>query len=140
MSAPEIPKNIIVAIEKRWPDGVVEKFDQTQSYFEPIRARLEQDLHAQAKAAPDATAEWQSFHEFFLAGHTVAVSKAAPFAVLNVTDEKLRRQIAAVLKKYRIVLLDPSILDLPVDGLSVGEAVLLEEPVRVVDAFFFRAA
>jgi hypothetical protein len=136
MSASEIPKNIITAIEKRWPEGVVEKFDEKQSYFETIRPHLEQDLHATAEAA----SEWQSFQVFFLGGHTVAVSKAAPFAILNVTDEKLRRQIAAVLKKYRIVLLDPSILDLPVDGLSAGEAVLLEEPIRVIDAFFFRTS
>jgi len=155
MSAPEIPKNIITAIEKLWPEGVVEKFDEMQSYFVPIRPRLEQDLRevrgaslGPTEAAPDKTGEWQSFHVFLLvpdgdesqtAGYSLAVSKVAPFAVLNLTAGNLRSQIAAVLKKYRIVLLDQSILDLSVDGLSAGEGILLEEPLRVVDAFFFRA-
>lgn len=145
MNALEIPKNIISAIEKLWPEGIVEKFDETKSYFEPIRPRLEQDLRElrgaslrQSEAAP----EWQSFHGFVLVSGDdecqLAVSKAAPFAVLNLTAGNLRSQVAAVLKKYRIVLLDQSILDLPVDGLSPGEAILLEEPLRVVDAFFFR--
>ena len=153
MSESEIPRNIIAAIERLWPEGVVERFDETQSYFEPIRPRLEQNLRdlrgaslRPAEAAAQVTGEWQSFHVFSIipgddesqTAYALGVSKAAPFAVLNATAGNLRSQIAAVLKKYRIVLLDQSILDLPVDGLSAGEAVLLEEPVRVVDAFFFR--
>ena len=147
MSTPEIPKNIITAIEKLWPEGVVERFDETKSYFEPIRPRLEQDLRDLRGASlrqTESALEWQSFHVFVLiAGDDecqLCISKAAPFAVLNLTAGNLRSQIAAVLKKYRIVLLDQSILDLPVDGLSPGEAVYLEEPVRVVDAFFFRGS
>ena len=146
MSALEIPKNIISAIEKLWPEGTVEKFDETRSYFEPIRPRLEQDLRELRGASlreTEAAPEWRSFHGFVLVSGDdeclLGVSKAAPFAVLNLTAGNLRSQIAAVLKKYRIILLDQSILDLPVDGLSAGEAVLLEEPVRVIGAFFFRA-
>jgi hypothetical protein len=52
--------------------------------------------------------------------------------------ETLRQNIAAVLKKHRIRLLEESILNLPVPELQATEDLFLEQPLRVRDAFFFR--
>ena len=54
----------------------------------------------------------------------------------RVLDE-LRGAIADVLARNGIQVLDDSVLDLPVPGLAPDEAVSLEEPLRVRDAFFF---
>ncbi len=52
--------------------------------------------------------------------------------------EKLRSQIAEVLSKHGIELLESSVLDLPAPKLKAGEEVYLEGPLRIRDAFFFR--
>jgi hypothetical protein len=52
--------------------------------------------------------------------------------------DELRSQIAAVLLKHRIEVLESSVLDLPAPNLEAGEDVYLEGPLRVRDAFFFR--
>jgi len=52
--------------------------------------------------------------------------------------EALRRQIASILAKHRIQVLDKPVLDLRVPGLKAGTDVFLEEPLRVRDIFFFR--
>jgi hypothetical protein len=52
--------------------------------------------------------------------------------------ETLRREIAGILARHRIHVLDQRVLNLSVAGLKVSEDVFLEEPLRVRDAFFFR--
>jgi hypothetical protein len=51
--------------------------------------------------------------------------------------QDLRSNITAILAKYRIQVLDKSILDLRVPSLATSEEVFLEKPLRVRDAFFF---
>ncbi len=50
----------------------------------------------------------------------------------------LRHEIAGILAKHRIHVLDKRVLNLYVAGLKASEEVFLEEPLRVRDAFFFR--
>lgn len=52
--------------------------------------------------------------------------------------EVLRGKIALVLEKHRIQLLDNSVLNLHVPRLKADGDVFLEEPLRVLHAFFFR--
>ena len=39
-----IPKNVAAAIQKAWPDGIVEQFDRDESYFERIHSTLRASL------------------------------------------------------------------------------------------------
>lgn len=52
--------------------------------------------------------------------------------------EALRLEIAKILAKHRIKVLDKAILNLRMPALKASEEVFLEEPLRVQDAFFFR--
>ena len=52
--------------------------------------------------------------------------------------EALGRQLASILAKHGIPVLDKRVLDLQVPGLKVSREVFLEQPLRVQDAFFFR--
>ena len=52
--------------------------------------------------------------------------------------ETLRGQIASVLAKHRINVLDRAVLNLRVPGLKADEDIFVEAPLRVQDAFFFR--
>ena len=52
--------------------------------------------------------------------------------------ETLRGELVSILAKHGIQVLDKRVLDLPVPGLKASEEVFLEEPLRVLDAFFFR--
>lgn len=238
-----VPKSVIAAIEKLWPDGVIEVFDRDESYFRSMREPLERDLRSidgtsllwQTEERENAAAwdddwddeplpedePWCSYHVFFLSprgnefhfedeteridydedtgeelppeacagegwiGCAVGISLAAQFAAIAMdsysqfedgswhppdigscsyseetgqpidTDQhycqtlgeapvrtlhQLRDQIAAVLKKHRIQVLETATFDLPVAGLAACEEVYLEPPVRVRDAFFFRGA
>jgi len=52
--------------------------------------------------------------------------------------EALRVEIASILAKHRLRILDNAVLNLGVPGLKASEDVFLEEPLRVQDTFFFR--
>jgi len=52
--------------------------------------------------------------------------------------EALRVEIASILAKHRLRILDNAVLNLGVPGLKASENVFLEEPLRVQDTFFFR--
>ena len=86
MGTSRIPKDVAVAINECWPDGVVDQFATDESYFHHIRPRLERDLRnvrggsllwqtEEETAAdwdnendePPLSDEWQSYHVFFLA-------------------------------------------------------------------------
>ena len=85
MGTSRIPKDIAVAINECWPDGVVEQFATDESHFHDIRPRLERDLrHVRGGSLLWQTEEetaagwdnenderpprdgWQSYHVFFL--------------------------------------------------------------------------
>jgi hypothetical protein len=59
MARQRIPPDIAAAIEECWPDGVVEQFDTSESYFYDIREDLERDLHR----LPDVALYWQTEEE-----------------------------------------------------------------------------
>jgi len=52
--------------------------------------------------------------------------------------EALRVEIASILAKHRLRILDNAVLNLRVPGLKASEDVFLEEPLRLQDTFFFR--
>ena len=52
--------------------------------------------------------------------------------------ETLRGQIASVLAKHRIKVLDRAVVNLRVPGVEADEDIFVEAPLRVQDAFFFR--
>jgi hypothetical protein len=52
--------------------------------------------------------------------------------------EALGREISSTLAKHGIQVLDQRVLELPIPGLKASEEVFLQEPLRVLDAFFFR--
>ena len=52
--------------------------------------------------------------------------------------EILHQEIVSIMASHRIPVLDESVLDLPVKGLSADPEVFLEKPLRVRDALFFR--
>jgi hypothetical protein len=236
--ASRIPLDVAAAIQRCWPDGIVDEFATDEAYFHEIHGPLERDLRNIRGASlrwrtqdeqPDAdlheddepppSDEWQSYYVFFLApddeafhfddetigieereetpgeetdrvysgegwiGWAVGISLAAPYAVTNVcsyscyedgtistpdvesliysdqtqqrvdtaryhrelvgreafqTLEALRVEIAAILTKYRLRILDKAVLNLRVLGLKASEEVFLEGSLRVQDAFFFR--
>ena len=52
--------------------------------------------------------------------------------------EILQQEIISIMASHRISVLDESVLDLPLEGLTAGQEVFLEKPLRIRDAFFFR--
>ena len=85
MGSSRIPKDVAVAINECWPDGVVEPFATDESYFHATHPRLEQDLRNirggsllwqteeeiaagwdTEKDEPPSSDGWQSYHVFFL--------------------------------------------------------------------------
>ena len=85
MATSRLPKDVAVAINECWPDGVVEPFATDESYFPATHPRLEQDLRnirggtllwqTEEEAAagwdnekdePPSSDGWQSYHVFFL--------------------------------------------------------------------------
>jgi hypothetical protein len=89
-TAKRIPQQVLAAIKRCWPDGVVDEFASDESYFHDVHPRLERalrnirgaSLQWQTEAAEVASAdwheddwteapppddEWQSYHVFFLA-------------------------------------------------------------------------
>ena len=88
MAARPIPAKLAAKISKCWPDGVIEEFDTSESYFYEKRWPLEQDLRKIQGASlrcqteseephswddddgdrpPPGCDEFQSYHVFFLA-------------------------------------------------------------------------
>ena len=52
--------------------------------------------------------------------------------------EILRQEIVSIMASHRISVLDESILDLPVKGLTAEQVVFLDKRLSIRDAFFFR--
>jgi hypothetical protein len=86
MPTRRIPKDLAALIKKTWPDGIVEQFSDTDSYFRGIQSRLQSRLLAipgvsmfwqtpepswDDDCAPEDLpwVEFQSFHQYFLAPH-----------------------------------------------------------------------
>jgi hypothetical protein len=79
-----VPASVVAAIQKLWPEGVIEEFDRDESYFHSMRESLERDLRSidgasllwqteegeNAAACDDEPAPedepWCSYHVFFL--------------------------------------------------------------------------
>jgi hypothetical protein len=68
--------------------------------------------------------------------HRYNQERLAPKAFQKI--EELRGKIVEVLRNHHIEVLDRSVLDLQAPRLKAGEEVYLEEPLLVMDAFFFR--
>jgi hypothetical protein len=83
----EIPKELVGAIKRCWPRGVVEEFANDESYFHKIHHQIERDLGSISSASllwqteeasgvnwdddnpdepPPPSFEWQSYHVFFI--------------------------------------------------------------------------
>jgi hypothetical protein len=86
MPTRRFPKDLAALIKKTWPDGIVEQFSDTDSYFRRIQSRLEWRLPAipgtsliwqtQEQTWDDDCApedlpwvEFQAFHQYLLAPH-----------------------------------------------------------------------
>ena len=85
MQKPRIPRDVATSFKKCWPAGIVNEFVAGDSYFHAVHARVDRDLRkirgasllwqtlddeeSQVEGSADepATAEWQSYHVFFLA-------------------------------------------------------------------------
>jgi hypothetical protein len=89
MGASQIPPDVAAAIKRCWPNGVLDEFETSESYFHEIHPALERALRNIRGASllwqteqesgarwdageddePQRCDEWQSYHVFFLAPH-----------------------------------------------------------------------
>jgi len=63
---PELPESLAKLVEKTFPDGVVEEFDESESYFFSIRESIRADLHRIRGVA----AFWESADPFEKYNHS----------------------------------------------------------------------